>query len=77
MSAAQLALLWVKDQPGITAPIIRPETLGQHQDLLPVADMALAEEDRAPFNALVRPDNAVSDIDHTNDWMEARVFEGA
>ena len=29
LSTAQLALLWVKDQPGVTAPIVGPRTLAQ------------------------------------------------
>jgi 1-deoxyxylulose-5-phosphate synthase len=36
---AQLALLWVKDQPGVTAPIIGPRTLEQLENFLPVMDM--------------------------------------
>lgn len=73
----QLGLLWVKDQPGITAPIMGPETLGQLQDLLPVGDMQLAEEDRPLFDALVPPGNAVSDFHHTNEWMKARIIDPA
>ena len=35
ISPAQLAVLWVKDQPGITAPIIGPRTLDQLEHFLP------------------------------------------
>ena len=37
----QLATLWVKDQPGVTLPLIGPKTLKQLTDYLPVLDMKL------------------------------------
>jgi 1-deoxyxylulose-5-phosphate synthase len=73
MSAAQLGLLWCKDQPGITAPIAGPRTLAHLEDYLPVLEMKLKEEDRAIFDALVHPGNAVADFFNSNDWMKARV----
>ena len=41
LSVAQFALTWVKDQPGVTAPIIGPRTMEQLEDLLPVLDKNL------------------------------------
>jgi aryl-alcohol dehydrogenase-like predicted oxidoreductase len=73
VSPAQLGLLWCKDQPGITAPIVGPRTLGHLEDYLPVLEMKLKEEDRAVFDALVHPGNAVADFFNSNDWMKARV----
>jgi aryl-alcohol dehydrogenase-like predicted oxidoreductase len=73
LTAAQLALLWVKDQPGITAPIIGPRTLAHLEELLPVADMTLAEADRPAFDALVHPGNAIADFHDSNEWMKARI----
>lgn len=67
LSAAQLALLWCKDQPGITAPIVGARTLAQMQEQLAVADMHLAAEDRPLFDALVHPGNAVVNF-HTRSW---------
>lgn len=75
LSPGQLALLWVKDQPGITSPIIGPETTEQLRDLLPVLEMNLDEADRPRFDELVHPGNAVSDFHHTNDWMKARIVD--
>ena len=37
----QLALLWCKDQPGVTSPILGPRTMEQLTELLPVLDMSL------------------------------------
>jgi aryl-alcohol dehydrogenase-like predicted oxidoreductase len=73
VSAAQLALLWCKDQPGVTAPIIGPRTLGQLQELLPVLDMTLSDQDRPVFDELVHPGNAVSDFHNSAWWMKARI----
>jgi aryl-alcohol dehydrogenase-like predicted oxidoreductase len=73
LTAAQLALLWCKDQPGVTAPIIGPRTLAHLEQFIPVMEMKLAEEDRPRFDALVHPGNAVADFHNSNDWMKARV----
>jgi aryl-alcohol dehydrogenase-like predicted oxidoreductase len=73
LTAAQLALLWCKDQPGITAPIIGPRTMGHLEEFIQVLDMKLADEDRPLFDALVHPGNAVADFHNSNDWMKARV----
>jgi len=70
-TAAQLALLWCKDQPGVTAPIIGPRTLAHLEDALPVLDMSLSEDDRPLFDELVPPGTAVSDFHNTTWWMKA------
>jgi aryl-alcohol dehydrogenase-like predicted oxidoreductase len=75
MSASQLALLWAKDQPGVTAPIIGPRTLQHLEDALPLLNMTLAEADRPIFDALVHPGNAVADFHNSNDWMKARILD--
>src|SRR5512140_1873041 len=46
LSASQLTLLWTKDQPGITAPIIGPRTLAHLEDALGILDKTLDEADR-------------------------------
>ncbi|NLE99973.1 MAG: aldo/keto reductase [Anaerolineales bacterium] len=73
MTAAQLALTWLKDQPGVTAPIIGPRTMEHLEQALGVADRALDAADRPLFDALVHPGNAVADFHNSNDWMKARV----
>lgn len=70
---AQLAILWNKDQPGVTAPIAGPRTLAQWQELLPVLDMTLSEELRAVCDRLVPPGSAVVDFHNTASWMKMRV----
>ncbi|MFL5806785.1 MAG: aldo/keto reductase [Roseiflexaceae bacterium] len=73
MTASQLALLWVKEQPGVTAPIVGPRTLDQLRDNLAVLERGLAGEDRRALDQVVGPGNAVSDFHNSNSWMKARV----
>ena len=73
MTAAQLALLWCKDQPGVTAPVIGPRTMAHLEDALPVLDMSLDKQDRSIFDQLVPPGNAVADFHNTAWWMKAKV----
>jgi len=73
MTASQFALLWCKDQPGITAPILGPRTMAHLEDALGIADRKLDETDRALLDELVHPGTAVADFHNSNDWMKARV----
>lgn len=73
ITASQLALLWVKDQPAVTSPIIGPRTMGHLDDALMVLDMALNEEDRPIFDELVHPGTAVADFHSSAWWMKARI----
>jgi len=75
LTTTQLALLWVKDQPGITAPITGPRTLAHLKDALGIADQALDEPDRPLFDKLVHPGNSVSDFHDSSLWMKARYYE--
>jgi len=73
VTTSQLALAWVKDQPGVTAPIIGPRTLAQLDDALAVLDFSLDGDARDACDALVHPGNAVSDFYSTAFWMQAEV----
>lgn len=66
---AQLAYLWVKDQPRVTAPIIGPRTLAQLEHALPVAGMALSDALRAECDALVPPGSVVASFFNSAAWM--------
>jgi len=69
----QLALLWCKDQPGVAAPIYGPRTLEQLQELLPVLEMRLSDEERAACDALNPPGGAVVNFHNTSGWMKMPV----
>lgn len=73
MTASQLALLWVKDQPGVTAPIIGPRTLEHLQDNLAVLERTLTDEDRRALDEINGPGNAISDFHNSNPWMKTRI----
>jgi aryl-alcohol dehydrogenase-like predicted oxidoreductase len=73
ISPAQLAVLWVKDQPGITAPLIGPRTLEQLEHFLPVMDMELDETIRLACDELVPPGSVVANFHNSAPWMKMRV----
>ena len=73
LTAGQASLLWVKDQPGITAPIIGPRSVEQLEEMLEVADMKANDELRAAFDELNGPGMAVSNFHNTSGWMKATV----
>ncbi len=73
MTVTQLALLWCKDQPAVTAPIIGPRTPEQLEDALAVLTMSLDDETRAACDELVPPGSAVADFHNTAPWMRARL----
>jgi aryl-alcohol dehydrogenase-like predicted oxidoreductase len=75
LTLTQLALLWVKDQPGVTSPIIGPRTLAHLEDAVGILDKSLAEADRPLFDELVHPGNAIADFHNSNPWMKARIYE--
>ena len=73
MTASQFALLWLRDQPGVTAPIVGPRTEEHLKDNLAIIGKKLAEEDRLLVDNLVHPGNAVADFHNSNEWMKARI----
>jgi 1-deoxyxylulose-5-phosphate synthase len=75
LSVSQLALLWCKDQPGVTSPIIGPRTEAQLRDALGVLEQQLDDADRERLDALNGPGNVVSDFHNSNNWMKTRIAD--
>ena len=73
LEAAQLAVLWVKDQPGVTAPLVGPRTLEQLELLLPVMEMELGKEERVACDRLIPPGSAVANFHNSAPWMKMRL----
>jgi aryl-alcohol dehydrogenase-like predicted oxidoreductase len=73
MTSSQFALLWLKDQPGVTAPIIGPRTVDHLADNLAILDKKFMDEDRSMVDNMVHPGNAVADFFNSNEWMKARI----
>jgi 1-deoxyxylulose-5-phosphate synthase len=66
----QLALLWCKDQPGITSPIVGPRTMAQLDELLPVLEMRLTDEERAACDEINPPGGLIANFHNTAGWMK-------
>jgi aryl-alcohol dehydrogenase-like predicted oxidoreductase len=73
LDPAQAAVLWVKDQPGISAPIIGPRTLDQLENLLPLLEMALPDALRDAADALVAPGSVVASFFNSAPWMKWKI----
>jgi aryl-alcohol dehydrogenase-like predicted oxidoreductase len=73
ISPAQLAVLWAKEQPGITAPLIGPRTVEQLKHLVPVMDMILDEAIRSKCDELVPPGSAAANFHNSAPWMKMRL----
>ncbi|MEM9174371.1 MAG: aldo/keto reductase [Myxococcota bacterium] len=54
-SVSQIALSWVANRPGVTAPIVGPRTFAQIEDNLGAVDVTLTDDDLARIDALVPP----------------------
>jgi len=70
---AHLALLWCKDQPSVTAPIVGPRTLEHLADLLPVMEMTLTDEERAACDEINPPGSVVVNFHNSAPWMKMRI----
>ena len=73
LSPAQLALLWVKDQPGVTAPIFGARTVAQLDEAIPVMELQLSDALRAACDALVPPGSAVVNFHNSAAWMRMQL----
>jgi aryl-alcohol dehydrogenase-like predicted oxidoreductase len=77
ITPAQLAVLWVKDQPAVTAPIFGPRTMQQLDEILPVLNMTLSSALAAACDKLVPPGSAVTNYHNGCTWMKQQLEVGA
>ncbi len=54
-SVSQIALSWVANRPGVTAPTVGPRTFEQIEDNLGAVDVTLAEHELARIDELIPP----------------------
>jgi len=73
LTSSQLALLWVKDQPAVTSPIIGPRTEAHLEDALAVLEMSLADETALTLDDIFPPGTAIADFHNTSGWMKMKV----
>lgn len=69
----QLALLWCRDQPGVTAPIVGPRTMAHLQDVLPVLEATLSDDERAACDAINPPGGVIVNFHNTAPWMRTPI----
>ena len=74
VTPAQLAVLWLLNQPAVTAPIIGPRTEAHLDDLLPVLEMELDPSISDRMDQIVPPGSAVADFHNTHGWMKMKLY---
>ena len=70
---SQLALVWLKDQPAVAAPIIGPRSLAHLEDALPVLEMTLEPDIARELDDIVPPGSAVADFHNTSRWIKMKL----
>ena len=70
---ARLAICWLKDRPGVVAPLIGPKTIEQLEHLIPVGDMNFPDELVAIADEICPPGSAVADFHNSAPWMQMRL----
>lgn len=73
LDPAQAAVAWVRDQPGITAPILGPRTLAQLTSMLPVVDLVLTAELRESCDELTAPGAVTASFFNSAPWMRWKI----
>ncbi|HEX4821583.1 MAG TPA: aldo/keto reductase [Acidimicrobiales bacterium] len=69
LTSGQLALLWLRDRPGVTSPIVGPRTVEHLQESRAIAEHApLDDEAIAELDSLVAPGTFVSNFHNTSGW---------
>jgi 1-deoxyxylulose-5-phosphate synthase len=74
--AAQLAISWVKDQPGVVAPLVGPKNVEQLQHFLPIGDMSFPAELAAQCDAICPPGSAFANFHNSAPWMKMNIAPG-
>ena len=69
LKPAHFALLWVKDQPGVTAPICGPRTLAQIKDVVPLMQQTFPKKLELICDQLSKPGGHVANFFNTANWM--------
>jgi aryl-alcohol dehydrogenase-like predicted oxidoreductase len=70
LTSGQLALLWLRDRPGVTSPIVGPRTVEHLQESLAIADHEpLDDAAITALDELVAPGTFVSNFHNTSGWM--------
>jgi len=74
LTPAQLGVLWCKEQPGVTAPLIGTRKLEHLENLIDIAEMTLDDSLREACDKLVPPGSAVANFHNTAGWMKGKIL---
>lgn len=75
LTLLELSLVWVRDHPGVTSPIVGPRTLQQLELYLEAAALpALSPDVRAAVDDIVTPGTYVSDFYNSSRWTPTASF---
>ena len=73
ISPAQLALLWLINQPAVTSAIFGPRTEAHLDDVLPVLEMELDPSVPEKLDQIVPPGSAVADFHNSHGWVKMKL----
>jgi aryl-alcohol dehydrogenase-like predicted oxidoreductase len=73
LTSAQLAVLWVKHQKGVTAPLIGPRTIKHLKEFIKIFDKSIDESVCELCDQIVPPGSAVADFHNTAPWMKMKI----
>jgi 1-deoxyxylulose-5-phosphate synthase len=71
LTSSQLALAWVTNQPGITAPIVGPRTLEHLVDAIGILEVELEDPILKALDGINGPGDSVSDFFNGVEWMKS------
>jgi 1-deoxyxylulose-5-phosphate synthase len=74
--AAQLAICWVKDQPGVVAPLVGPKNVAQLEHFLPIGDMTFPVEFAERCDEICPPGSAMANFHNSAPWMKMNIAPG-
>ena len=73
LTSAQLAVLWVKHQKGVTAPLIGQRTINHLKEFIKIFDKSIDESVCELCDQIVPPGSAVADFHNTAPWMKMKI----
>lgn len=70
---AQFSYLWVKNQPGVVAPIVGVRTLKQLKEFVPVFEKELSQQELNQCDNLVSQGSAITSFFNSAPWMKMSI----
>jgi aryl-alcohol dehydrogenase-like predicted oxidoreductase len=74
LTVAQLALIWVKDRPGVSSVLLGPRKLDHLVHATPILEQTLEPEILNRIDSLIPPGSAVANFYNTSNWMREKIM---